>query len=460
MMSVRVRFAPSPSGYLHVGGARTALFNYLFAKRHKGQFILRVEDTDRERSSQESIAAILEGLDWLGIHADEGPFFQSERDEIYAQYLQRLIETGAVYKCFLSKEELDARREALKQAGKTPKYDGREEQLKNQDQDKPFVWRFKVPEGETVIDDQVKGKTTYQNKELEDFVVARTDGTCTYNFVNVVDDLDMNITHVIRGDDHLNNTAKQILLYKALGEALPVFAHVPLILGQDKKRLSKRHGATAVQMYRDMGYLPHAMVNFLVRLGWSYEDKEIFSAQDLEDLFSLDNIGKSAGIFNEEKLIWLNQHYIKEADQSVLQEQVDYFIGIPDERKNTAKGFATLNALRDRAKTTKELAELARFYFHDDLVFFEGVKEKFITPESVKIMAVFREKLEKIETCDHDHIKSIFDETLKELDIKFKFLGQPLRIALTGSPYSPGIMEIVEILGKDRSLQRLKAVGA
>ena len=314
MSNLRVRFAPSPTGYLHIGGARTALFNYLLARKEGGTFILRIEDTDVARSTQESVDAILQAMDWLGLSYDEGPFYQSERFPLYKEKVEELLAQGKAYRCYCTSEELEKRRVNAMAKGLKPKYDGtcrrRTEPL-----DLPWVVRFRAPEeGETVFIDKIKGAISFENDELDDVIIQRSDGTPTYNFVVVVDDATMGVNLVIRGDDHINNTPRQILMYQALGYQVPEFAHVPMILGADKARLSKRHGATSVMVYREMGYLPEAMVNYLVRLGWSHGDQEIFSMAELIEKFSLDSVGKSAGVFNPDKLLWLNAHYIKNGD--------------------------------------------------------------------------------------------------------------------------------------------------
>jgi glutamyl-tRNA synthetase len=315
MTQIRTRFAPSPTGYLHIGGARTALFNYLFARHHGGKLILRIEDTDRERSTLEAIEAILEAMKWLKLDYDEGPFYQTERFPLYREKIQQLLAAGKAYPCVCTPQDLDAKRQLAQKEKRKSSYDGtcRPPQgiIPRLPEGKPYTIRFRSPQlGTTVVNDLVKGNVIFDNRELDDLIIARSDGTPTYNFCVVVDDIEMNITHIIRGDDHLANTPRQIQLYQALGHTLPQFAHVPLILGTDKARLSKRHGATSVTAYRDMGYLPEAVVNYLVRLGWSHGDEEIFSREELIEKFSLDSIGKSAGIFNPEKFLWLNSHYI------------------------------------------------------------------------------------------------------------------------------------------------------
>lgn len=456
--NVRVRFAPSPTGYLHIGGARTALFNYLYAKRHHGTFVLRIENTDRERSTQEAVDAILDGMKWLGLTWDEGPYYQTERMDVYQPYIDQLLEEGKAYRCYCTPERLQTMREELKAQKKKPMYDRRCLAFQDEVRDEPYTLRFRVPEGETVLQDLVKGKVVVKHNEVEDLIIARADGTPTYNFVVVADDHDMKISHVIRGDDHLNNTFKQVLLYQALGFDVPKFAHLPLILGQDKTRLSKRHGATAVQMYREDGYFPHTINNFLVRLGWSHKDQEIFSMEEMIEAFDFDAVGKSPGVFNPEKLLWINQHYIKEKPFEEVLLGVEQFIDIPLTRRESPQMKQVIDLLRDRAKTLKELAQLCTFYTEDDLTIEEEDQKKFLTPEVKPYFETLVEKLQAVQSWSEGELKEAFEATLKAHDLKFKHLGQPLRIALTASRFSPGIYEILEVLGQDRSLERLKKV--
>ncbi|MEZ4704944.1 MAG: glutamate--tRNA ligase [Bdellovibrionota bacterium] len=455
--SVRVRFAPSPTGYLHIGGARTALFNYLYAKKHGGTFVLRIEDTDRERSTQEAVDAILDGMTWLGLRWDEGPFFQTQREDLYKQEIDKLLASGRAYRCYCSPQELDTMRESLRSQGKKPMYDQRCRHRTDQPTDKPFVIRFAVPEGQTVIEDVIKGPVTIAHKEIEDLVIARSDGTPTYNFVVVVDDHDMAISHVIRGDDHLANTPKQILLAQALGYRVPVFAHLPLILGKDKTRLSKRHGATAVQMYREEGYFPHSLINFLARLGWSHKDQEIFSLEELIEKFGLEAVGKSPGVFNEEKLLWINQHYIKEKPYEEVMDGVAQFIEITPAQKADPQSRKTIEVLRDRAKTLKELAHLAAFHFQHDVTPDLELKTQLYV-DSVK--PAYSELMEKLKDSDfsHESVEAIFGQVLKNHGLKFPQLGKLVRLALTGGGYGPGVYELFEILGKERSLHRLQSL--
>ncbi len=364
---VRVRFAPSPTGYLHIGGARTALFNWLFARHEGGTFILRIEDTDRSRSTDEYIEAIIEGMKWLNLDWDEGPFRQTDRFDVYRSYVERLVREGKAYNCYCSPEELDQRRQEALAQGRPPKYDGRCKHLKEPVQGRSPAVRFLMPqEGRTVVKDMIKGTVEFENNQLDDLIIMRSDGTPTYNFVVVVDDVDMKITHVIRGDDHLNNTPKQLHIYKALGYEIPQFAHLPMILGSDKARLSKRHGATSVMAYRDMGYLPEALVNYLVRLGWSYGDQEVFKRDELIRYFSFDSVVKSSAVFNPEKLLWLNSQYINGTDPEKRAELVMPFLV---QEKILAEGQTpdmqwlsrAVMTLRERAKTLVELAHSLRY---------------------------------------------------------------------------------------------------
>ena len=463
MMSVRTRFAPSPTGYLHIGGARTALFNYLFARHYGGKFILRIEDTDRERSTPEAIEAILQALSWLRLGWDEGPFYQTQRYALYREYVQKLLADGKAYPCTCTHEELEAKRQAAQREKRKPAYDGTcrptEGTIPPLPQNEPYTVRFRSPQtGTTVVDDTVKGKVVFDNRELDDLIVARSDGTPTYNFCVVVDDIDMGITHIIRGDDHLANTPRQILLYQALGHAPPHFAHVPLILGLDKARLSKRHGATSVTAYRDMGYFPEALVNYLVRLGWSHGDQEIFSRDELVEKFSLDAVGKSAGVFNPEKLLWLNFHYLKSRPLTQLADEIIPFIRvkgypIPQDRIWLEKMIVTL---RERAKTLAELIDLAHFYLSDEVALDEKAGKKFLTLEVCEPLAELIQKLEALTDFSEAKIEQAFTQILHERNIPLGKLAQPVRVALTGSTESPGIYEVIAVLGKQRTLRRLK----
>ncbi len=458
MSQLRVRFAPSPTGYLHIGGARTALFNYLLARKQGGVFVLRIEDTDVERSTQESVDAILNAMEWLGLSCDEGPIYQSERFPLYKQKVEQLLDAGKAYKCYCTAEELDAKRELAMKEGRKPKYDGTCRNRSDQP-DAPFVVRFRMPENqqETTFVDKIKGAISVRHEELDDLIIQRSDGTPTYNFVVVIDDAEMGINLVIRGDDHINNTPRQILLYQALGYAVPEFAHVPMILGSDKKRLSKRHGATSVMAYQEMGYLPEAMVNYLVRLGWSFGDEEIFSLDELIEKFSLDNVGRSAGVFNPEKLLWLNNHYIKTGDADRLAKLLTPFL----EQKgiDVSKGpdlVAAVESLRERAATLVEMADGAAFYYAAEIVYDEKAQSKFLQAEQGPVFACLAEELEKCAAFTETTLEAAFAVIMERTGLKFGKIAQPLRVALTGGTASPSIYEVLQVLGKERSLRRIR----
>ena len=463
MAQVRTRFAPSPTGYLHIGGARTALFNFLFARHHGGKFILRIEDTDRERSTPEAIQAILDAMKWLELDYDEGPFYQTARYPLYRQKVQELVAMGKAYPCTCTAADLDAKRQAAMQEKRKPSYDGTcrpaEGVVPPLPIDKPYTIRFRTPrEGTTVVKDLIKGDVLFENRELDDLIIARTDGTPTYNFCVVVDDIDMGISHIIRGDDHLSNTPRQIHFYQALGSPLPQFAHVPLILGTDKARLSKRHGATSVMAYRDMGYFPEAVVNYLVRLAWSHGDQEIFTRQELIDMFALENVGTAAGVFNPEKFLWVNFHYLKTKPLQQLAEDIIPYVQakgypVPQDRQWLEKMIATL---RERAKTLVELVEMARYYLGDEITYDEKAVAKYLTPAAVDGMSSLAQKLAALNEFSQANIEHAFASTLKEKGLTMGQLAQPVRVALTGSTVSPGIHDVIAVLGKDRSIPRLE----
>ena len=462
MAQVRTRFAPSPTGYLHIGGARTALFNFLFARHHGGKFVLRIEDTDRERSTPEAIQAILDAMKWLELDYDEGPFYQTERYPLYKQKIQELLAMGKAYPCTCTAADLDAKRQAAMKEKRKPSYDGTcrpaEGVIAALPTDKPYTIRFRTPrEGTTVVKDLIKGDVVFDNRELDDLIIARTDGTPTYNFCVVIDDIDMAITHIIRGDDHLSNTPRQIHFYQALGSPLPQFAHVPLILGTDKARLSKRHGATSVMAYRDMGYFSEAVVNYLVRLAWSHGDQEIFTRQELIDMFGLESVGKAAGVFNPEKFLWVNFHYLKSKPLPQLAEDVIPYIQakgypVPQDRQWLEKMIATL---RERAKTLVELVEMARYYLDDQIIYDEKAAAKFLTPATADSMAALAGKLAALSEFTEANLEHAFASTLEELGLKMGELAQPVRVALTGSTVSPGIHDVIAVLGKERTVARL-----
>ncbi|NJD55176.1 MAG: glutamate--tRNA ligase [Nitrospirae bacterium] len=458
---VRVRFAPSPTGHLHIGGARTALFNWLYARNKGGRFVLRIEDTDRTRSTDDYIEAIIQGMQWLSLDWDEGPFRQTDRFDVYRSYVERLLQEGKAYHCYCSVEELEQRRQLALAQGKPQKYDGRCRDLKEPVPGRVPVVRFRTPQhGETVVDDLIRGRVIFENSQLDDLIILRSDNTPTYNFTVVVDDVDMKITHVIRGDDHLNNTPKQIHIYKALGYETPRFAHLPMILGADKARLSKRHGATSVMSYYEMGYLPDALVNYLVRLGWSHGDQEIFSREELIRYFSFENVGNAAAVFNPEKLLWVNQQYIMAASPERLAERVIPFLEkekIIEEGKELDMVWLgrAVKTLQERAKTLVELAASLRYYISDDIGFQEKAKEKFLTEKSLPLLRDLRNSLVSLTDFSHAGLEPVFKAVVEAHGVKLGALAQPVRVAVTGGTESPGIYEVLEVLGKERTLKRL-----
>lgn len=460
-MSVRTRFPPSPTGHLHIGSARTALFNWLFARHHGGVFVLRFEDTDRGRSTQESVDEYLEGFRWLGLDWDEGPFFQTQRYPLYTEYALRLLESGKAYRCWCTVEELEARRESAMQAGHRPAYDRTCRDLTGAPSGRTtHTLRFRTPlDGETVIDDLVKGPIVFQNADLDDFIIMRSDGSPVYNFCVVVDDVDMRITHILRGDDHVANTPRQILLYQALGATLPRFTHLPLILGSDKARLSKRHGASSVFEYRDQGYLPDALVNFLARLGWSHGDQEIFTRAELIEHFSLEHIGTAAAVFNSEKLLWLNFQYVKATPAAELAELVCPFLQqkglpVPADRAWLTRAVETL---RERAKTLGELADSLRFYVADDIELNPKAATTHLKPEIAPALVDLTHRLETVAPWEATTIEAAFHDTIATHAIALGKLAQPVRVAVTGGTASPGIFEVLDVLGRDRTIARLRA---
>lgn len=460
---IRVRFAPSPTGYLHIGGARTALFNYLFTRQKGGVFILRIEDTDRTRSTDEYIEAIIDGMKWLGLRWDEGPYRQTDRADVYNSYVQRMLEDGKAYYCYCSPDELEEKRKRAMANGKPPKYDGTCRRLKEPPAYiKPTV-RFKMPAtGETVVDDVVKGTVRFDNSTLDDFIILRSDGTPTYNFVVVADDIDMGITHIIRGDDHLNNTPKQIQIYEAFGKKPPVFAHLSMILGSDKSRLSKRHGATSVQAYRDMGYLPEALLNYLVRLGWSYGDQEVFSMNELIEKFSLESVGRASSVFNPEKLLWMNGEYIKSARAEDLIGKVLPFLvsgGVVSadylDSVDSVWLSRAIATLQERSRTLVELAGSLRYYIADEVETDPKAGKKFINPSTLEYLVAVRDGLSALEVFAASGVEALFMSLLEKFGVQLGKVAQPVRVALTGNTVSPGIFEVIELIGRDKCLNRL-----
>ncbi len=457
-MAVRTRFAPSPTGYLHIGGVRTALFSWLYARRHSGQFILRIEDTDRERSTDEAIRIILDGMEWLGLDYDEGPFYQTKRLDRYQEIIQQLLNEGHAYHCYCSKEELDAMREAATASGEKPRYNGKCRDLETSPSEgiQPVI-RFKNPlEGEVVVEDLIQGEVVYQNSELDDLIIARSDGTPTYNLTVVVDDMDMEITHVIRGDDHLNNTPRQINIFKALDVTPPRYAHVPLILGENGERLSKRHGAASVLQYKDQGYLPEALLNYLVRLGWSHGDQEIFSVDEMIEYFDVNDINKSAASLNPDKLLWLNQHYIKMADNKNLAALTKHFLSDMGIQTTTGPDLIDLVAIqKERTKTVLEMAEQSRCFYVDFEDYDEAAAKKHLRPVILKPLTELHTKLTELKQWQDNTIHHVIMDVAEVSDLKLGKIAQPLRVAVTGTTVSPSIDVTLRLIGKERSLARL-----
>jgi glutamyl-tRNA synthetase len=458
-MTCRVRFAPSPTGHLHIGGARTALYNWLLAKKLGGTFILRIEDTDTERSTQEYTASILEGMRWIGLNWDEGPFFQMERMNVYKAHVDDLLKRGLAYRCYCTAEELEEKRQLAMKEGRKPKYDGKCRELpvdSGQGTGKPYSIRFKAPlDGSTTVHDVVKGDVVFENKELDDLIIMRSNGTPTYNFTVVVDDVEMKITHVIRGDDHLNNTPRQILMYQAFNYPVPKFAHLPMILGADKKRLSKRFAATSVLEYKAQGYLPEALLNYLARLGWAHGDQEIFTVKEMVDAFALEDVGKAAAVFDPEKLNWVNsQHMLRYTGEEILNFTVPFLERRGLKIADRAVATKAVSSERERAKTFDELAEISAFYFRDEIIFDEKAKEKWLNDEGKKTLSVIKERLNKLSDFSDAAISDLFKKLIEETGKKMLDLAQPCRVALTGTTVSPGIYEVMAILGKETVIKR------
>lgn len=461
-MTVRTRFAPSPTGFLHIGGARTALFSWAYAKKHGGKFILRIEDTDVERSTPAAVQAILDGMQWLGLDYDEGPFYQMQRMDTYKKVLQTMLDAGTAYYCYSTKEELEALREKQTLQGLKPRYDGKwrpeaGKVLSPIPADIPPVIRFKNPQtGVVAWDDLVKGRIEIANSEMDDLIIARADGTPTYNFCVVVDDFEMGITQVIRGDDHVNNTPRQINMLQALGATIPQYAHLSMILGDDGQKLSKRHGAVSVMQYHEDGYLKEAVLNYLARLGWSHGDAEIFDMQQFCEWFDLDHITPSAAQFNTEKLNWLNAHYIKEMNIDLLAEDIQARLQV-----NTDEGFgapdlkSVLNLYRERANNLNQLAkDIAYFYSEPQINLAE--KEKHITPEILPMLQEFAQEIKEIE-WSAENIHSVMNALVAKYQLKFPKLAMPLRVMLTGIAQSPSIDQVMALLGQNETLKRIEA---
>ena len=462
-MTVKTRFAPSPTGYLHVGGARTALYSWLFAKNQGGEFVLRIEDTDLERNSQEAVDAILEGMQWMGMEWDEGPYYQSKRFDRYNEMVDKLLAEDKAYKCYASKELLDeirAEQEANKEMARYdanhPKIIAANEAAQEGD---ACVIRFRNPkEGSVVFDDQIRGRIEISNSQLDDLIIRRTDGAPTYNFVVVVDDWDMGITHVVRGEDHINNTPRQINIYEALGAPVPTFAHCAMILGDDGAKLSKRHGAVSVMQYRDEGYLPNALNNYLVRLGWSHGDQEIFSQEEMIEFFSLNAISKSASAFNTEKLLWLNNHYIKTSEPEYVAKYLQWHLDA--QKINTTNGPAITEVIKlvgERCNTLIELAEQSRYFYEDFSEFEAGAAKKHLRGVAKGPLELALAKVEALEEFTTVNIKDgVIAAVCEELEIGMGKIGMPLRVAVTGGGQSPSVDAVMELVGKERVIARIK----
>ncbi|MEQ9618099.1 MAG: glutamate--tRNA ligase [Deltaproteobacteria bacterium] len=455
-MTVRTRFAPSPTGSLHIGGARTAIFNWLYARHYGGNFILRIEDTDRSRSTEESIEEIIDAMKWLGLDWDEGPFRQSDRLAAYGDYAERLLNSGHAYKCYVTPEELNKKREEAQGKGEVFRYK-RQWAEKNAAPGKPFAIRLLTPdEGIIEVRDLLRGTVRFDAREIDDFVILKMDGFPTYNFAVVTDDAAMGITHVIRGDDHLINTPRQTLIYEALSLDIPQIAHVSMILGPDNKRLSKRHGATSVVAYREEGYLPEAIVNYLTRLGWSHGDQEIFSRDELIEKFTLDNVGRSAAVFNPEKLEWLNGWYIRNKPAEEIARLLAPFLkekGLDIEADK--KLVMIVKELSQRAKTLRDIANSLGYFYAEQVNYDEKAADKFLKPEILDVLRDLCEKLSSLEDFTIDDMHGVFEQVMEERDLKLGKIAQPVRVALTGGTVSPGIFEVMNIIGKDMVLERL-----
>ena len=460
-MKVKTRFAPSPTGFLHVGGARTALYSWLFARHHQGEFVLRIEDTDLERSTQEAIDAIIEGMNWLGLSWDEGPYYQTKRFDRYNAVIDEMLADGRAYKCYCSRERLDALREEQMAKGEKPRYDGRcRDSHENHAADEPCVIRFRNPqEGVVSFDDHVRGHIEFANNELDDLIIRRTDGAPTYNFCVVIDDWDMEITHVVRGEDHVNNTPRQINIYKALGAPVPEFAHVSMILGDDGTKLSKRHGAVGVMQYRDDGYLPEALLNYLVRLGWSHGDQEVFSMAEMISLFSLDAIGKSASAFNTDKLKWLNNHYIRTLEPSYVAKHLEWHMA--EQKIDYAAGPAlteVVTLLAERCQTLVELAAQSRYFYEEYEAIDEAAAKKHLKAAAREPLALIRDKLAALGEWEVEPLHHVIQATADELGLGMGKVGMPLRVAVTGLGQSPSIDAVMKLVGRERVLARLDKV--
>ncbi|MFH2092016.1 MAG: glutamate--tRNA ligase [Pseudomonadota bacterium] len=457
MNTIITRFPPSPTGYLHIGGARTALFNWLYARKTKGRFVLRIEDTDAARSTAESVDAIFESLKWLGIDWDEGPYFQTQRYDIYNEYIEKLIATNNAYHCSCTPEKVNAMREEARAKGLKPMYNGHCRNLGLERGDNTVV-RLKTPDsGVIVVEDVVKGNTAFQNSEIDDFILQRSDGSAMYNLAVVIDDLTMGINTIIRGDDHLINTPKQILIYQALGAKLPTFGHVPMVLGADKARLSKRHGAMSVGEYQKMGFLPDAMINYLVRLGWSHGDQEFFLRDELIEKFDLEHLGRSASMFDVDKLIALNAKHIQQKSPEELAEPLLFHLNdLGIKAENNEFTHKVIQSLQPRSKTLVEMAQGALFYYQDAVEFDEKAVEKFLKPDTAELLQRCIDAIQSCDTFTQESLENLLKIIMEETGLGFGKIAQPLRVALTGTTVSPGIFEMLLALGSDKAIDRIK----
>jgi glutamyl-tRNA synthetase len=455
-MSVVTRFPPSPTGALHIGGARTALFSWLFARHSKGKFVFRLEDTDRARSSEAHVESIVRAMTWLGLDYDEGPFYQTKRFERYDEVIKQLLDSGKAYRCYCSRERLDQLRETQIAAKVKARYDGHCRDVSDE-KDGDYVVRFKNPtDGAVEFDDVIRGKITVNNAELDDLIIARSDGTPTYHLTVVVDDWDMGVTHVIRGDDHINNTPRQINLLKALDAPLPIYGHTTMILGEDGKRLSKRHGAVDVIAYRDAGFLPAALLNYLVRLGWSHGDQEVFSVDDMIANFDLTHLNNSPATFNLEKLTWLNQYYLKTLSTDAILSELQWHIAAMGfDIQNGPDIHAVIDAYRERVKTLKELAEACRFLYVDEVSYDEKAKNKVLKPEAKPALEAALKAYELLPSWTEDAVHAVILATAEHLDLKMGKVAQPIRVAITGNTMSPPMGITLLLLGRARTLKRL-----
>ena len=456
-MTIRTRFAPSPTGYLHVGGARTALFSWLYARKHGGQFILRIEDTDLERSTAESVNAILEGMTWLGLEYDEGPFYQTHRFDRYKEVIDQLLKQGDAYYCYCSKDELEEMRELQRANKEKPRYDGRCRHITTPREGIQPVIRFKNPtQGSVVVNDVVRGTVEFKNSELDDLIIARPDGSPTYNLTVVVDDLDMGLTHVIRGDDHLNNSPRQINIFKALGAEPPVFAHVPMILGDDGARLSKRHGAVSVMSYRDEGYLPEALLNYLVRLGWSHGDQEIFTLDEMIQLFDIENVNKAASSFNTDKLLWLNQQYIKNSEPEHVAHHLSWHMGqLGIDPAQGPELMAVVKLQQERAKTLVEMAANSRFFYQKVTEYDEKAARKNLTASSAVLLEDMHARLSALPDWRAEPIHDQIKACAEVAEVGMGKVAQPIRVAVTGNTISPPLDVTLELHGSERTLSAM-----